>query len=151
LLFVSSNTRCHLNADRAERQAATRPDVPADAAHHSDRCRDPLYLLQVGIKNTEPITAAIAASLSPLVAYLLQLPVGRLKVCSPFGGVFSPARHPERSTRQNLADTVYQVASRSEITSPSTHNRLICSTHVLRSGARTTRNNRRSVGSPAFG
>ena len=65
------------------------------------------------------------------------------RFAAPFGGAFSPARHPERSTRQNLADTVYQVASRSEITSPSTHNRLICSTHVLRSGARTTRNNRR--------
>jgi drug/metabolite transporter (DMT)-like permease len=36
----------------------------------------PLYLLQVGIKHTEPITAAIVPSLSPLVAYLLQLPVG---------------------------------------------------------------------------
>jgi hypothetical protein len=39
----------------------------------------PLYLLQVGIKHTEPITAAIVPSLSPPVAYLLQLPVGRLK------------------------------------------------------------------------
>ena len=39
----------------------------------------PLYLLQVEIKHTEPITAAIVPSLPPLAAYLPQLPVGRLK------------------------------------------------------------------------
>ena len=43
------------------------------------RAAIPLYLLQVGIKHTEPITAAIVPSLSPPVAYLRQLPAGRLK------------------------------------------------------------------------
>jgi hypothetical protein len=47
-----------------------------------------------------------------------------------FGGAFSPARRPERSTP-------------SEITSPSTHNRLICSHARTAKRERTTRNNRR--------
>lgn len=38
----------------------------------------PLYLLQVGIKHTEPITASIVLTLSPLFAFLLQLPDQRL-------------------------------------------------------------------------
>lgn len=38
----------------------------------------PLYLLQVGIKHTEPITASILLTLSPLFAFVLQLPDGRL-------------------------------------------------------------------------
>jgi drug/metabolite transporter (DMT)-like permease len=38
----------------------------------------PLYLLQVGIRHTEPITASILLTLSPLFAYLLQLPDRRL-------------------------------------------------------------------------
>lgn len=38
----------------------------------------PLYLLQVGIKHTEPITASILLTLSPLFAFLLQLPDHRL-------------------------------------------------------------------------
>lgn len=38
----------------------------------------PLYLLQVGIKHTEPITASIVLTLSPLFAFVLQLPDRRL-------------------------------------------------------------------------
>jgi drug/metabolite transporter (DMT)-like permease len=38
----------------------------------------PLYLLQVGIRHTEPITASILLTLSPLFAVLLQLPDRRL-------------------------------------------------------------------------
>ncbi|WP_312872041.1 DMT family transporter [Amycolatopsis dendrobii] len=38
----------------------------------------PLYLLQVGIKHTEPITASILLTLSPLFAFFLQLPDQRL-------------------------------------------------------------------------
>ncbi|UOX87698.1 EamA family transporter [Amycolatopsis sp. FBCC-B4732] len=38
----------------------------------------PLYLLQVGIKRTEPITASILLTLSPLFAYLMQLADHRL-------------------------------------------------------------------------
>ncbi|MDQ0310096.1 drug/metabolite transporter (DMT)-like permease [Kitasatospora herbaricolor] len=38
----------------------------------------PLYLIQVGIKHTEPITASLLCTLSPLFAYLLQLPDRRL-------------------------------------------------------------------------
>ena len=61
----------------------------------------PLYLLQAGIKHTEPITAAIVPSLSPLVAYLLQLPVGRLKASAlTLAGVLAivilVARHDAR-------------------------------------------------------
>src|ERR1039457_311601 len=62
----------------------------------------PLYLLQVGIQHTEPITAAIVPSLSPLVAYLLQLPVGRLKASAlTLAGVLEivilVARHDARN------------------------------------------------------
>ncbi len=38
----------------------------------------PLYLIQVGIRHTEPITASLLCTLSPLFAYLLQLPDRRL-------------------------------------------------------------------------
>ncbi|MFI6848733.1 EamA family transporter [Kitasatospora sp. NPDC050467] len=38
----------------------------------------PLYLIQVGIKHTEPITASLLSALSPLFACLLQLPDRRL-------------------------------------------------------------------------
>jgi drug/metabolite transporter (DMT)-like permease len=38
----------------------------------------PLYLLQVGIKHTEPITASILLTLSPLFAFIFQLPDKRL-------------------------------------------------------------------------
>ncbi|WP_370969329.1 EamA family transporter [Amycolatopsis sp. cg9] len=38
----------------------------------------PLYLLQVGIERTEPITASILLTLSPLFAYLMQLADHRL-------------------------------------------------------------------------
>jgi drug/metabolite transporter (DMT)-like permease len=38
----------------------------------------PLYLLQVGIRRTEPITASILLTLSPLFAYLMQLADHRL-------------------------------------------------------------------------
>ena len=45
-----------------------------------------------------------------------------------FCGAFSPARRPERSTPGGPCQTpCTRSASRSEITSPSTHNRLICS------------------------
>jgi len=59
----------------------------------------PLYLLQVGIKHTEPITAAIVPSLSPLVAYLPQLPVGRLRA-SAHPGRRAGNRHPGRKARR---------------------------------------------------
>jgi drug/metabolite transporter (DMT)-like permease len=38
----------------------------------------PMYLIQVGIKHTEPITASLLSTLSPLFAFLLQLPDRRL-------------------------------------------------------------------------
>jgi drug/metabolite transporter (DMT)-like permease len=38
----------------------------------------PLYLLQVGIRRTEPITASILLTLSPLFAYVMQLADNRL-------------------------------------------------------------------------
>ncbi len=38
----------------------------------------PLYLLQVGIRNVEPITASILLTLSPFFAFVLQLPDQRL-------------------------------------------------------------------------
>ncbi|MFB8277988.1 EamA family transporter [Nocardia colli] len=48
----------------------------------------PLYLLQVGIKHTEPITASILLTLSPLFAFFLQLPDQRLTPSmSTFAGV----------------------------------------------------------------
>ena len=31
------------------------------------------------------------------------------RYAAPSGRAFSPARHPERSARRNLSDTVYQV------------------------------------------
>lgn len=39
----------------------------------------PIYLLQLGIKHTEPITTSLLLALSPLFAFLLQLPDGRLR------------------------------------------------------------------------
>ena len=39
----------------------------------------PLYVLQVGIKHSEPITASLITSLSPPFAFLLQLPDQRLR------------------------------------------------------------------------
>lgn len=48
----------------------------------------PLYLLQVGIKHTEPITASILLTLSPLFAFVLQLPDRRLSPSAlTFAGV----------------------------------------------------------------
>ncbi|MFC0598835.1 DMT family transporter [Streptomyces palmae] len=48
----------------------------------------PLYLLQVGIKHTEPITASVLLTLSPLFAFLLQLTDHRLTVSAlTFTGV----------------------------------------------------------------
>ena len=38
----------------------------------------PLYLIQVGIRHTEPITASLLCTLSPFFAFLLQLPDRRL-------------------------------------------------------------------------
>ncbi|MCI4061251.1 DMT family transporter [Micromonospora sp. R77] len=39
----------------------------------------PMYLIQVGIKHTEPITASLISALSPPMALLLQLPDARLR------------------------------------------------------------------------
>ncbi|KOX03166.1 MULTISPECIES: DMT family transporter [Micromonospora] len=39
----------------------------------------PMYLIQVGIKHTEPITASLISALSPPMAFLLQLPDERLR------------------------------------------------------------------------
>ena len=39
----------------------------------------PIYVLQVGIRYTEPITTSLLVSLSPLFAFVLQLADGRLK------------------------------------------------------------------------
>ena len=71
----------------------------------------PLYLLQVGIKHTEPITAAIVPSLSPLVAYMLQLPVGRLKASAlTLAGVLAivilVARHDARNGSSSASQSV---------------------------------------------
>jgi drug/metabolite transporter (DMT)-like permease len=38
----------------------------------------PLYLLQLGVKSTEPITATLVCTLSPLFAFIIQLPVRRI-------------------------------------------------------------------------
>ena len=38
----------------------------------------PMYLLQVGIRHVEPITAAMAVNLAPVLTYLLQFFDGRL-------------------------------------------------------------------------
>ena len=40
----------------------------------------PLYLIQVGIRHTEPITVSLLFTLSPLFAFLFQLPDRRLSV-----------------------------------------------------------------------
>lgn len=48
----------------------------------------PIYVLQIGIKHTEPITTSLVISLSPLFAFAMQLADGRLRF-SPFtlGGI----------------------------------------------------------------
>ncbi len=38
----------------------------------------PLYFLQLGVKHTEPITASLVCTLSPLFAFVFQLPVRRI-------------------------------------------------------------------------
>jgi hypothetical protein len=38
-----------------------------------------MYLLQVGVRHSEPITVALIANLSPLFALVLQLPDPRLR------------------------------------------------------------------------
>lgn len=38
----------------------------------------PLYLLQLGVRHTEPITSNLVCTLSPLFAFMLQLPVQRI-------------------------------------------------------------------------
>lgn len=38
----------------------------------------PLYLLQLGVRRTEPITSSLVCTLSPLFAFVLQLPVQRI-------------------------------------------------------------------------
>lgn len=43
----------------------------------------PMYLIQVGIKHTEPITASLITALSPPFAFLMQLPDQRLQVSAP--------------------------------------------------------------------
>ena len=81
----------------------------------------PLYLLQVGIKHTEPITAAIVPSLSPLVAYLLQLPVGRLKASAlTLAGVLAivilVARHDARNGSSSASQSAAAAADPSQAT-----------------------------------
>jgi len=39
----------------------------------------PIYVLQIGIKNTEPITASLLLSVSPIFAFLMQFLDGRLR------------------------------------------------------------------------
>jgi hypothetical protein len=39
----------------------------------------PIYVLQIGIRHTEPITTSLLVSLSPLFAFLMQLADGRLR------------------------------------------------------------------------
>ncbi|WP_437606709.1 DMT family transporter [Sorangium sp. So ce834] len=73
----------------------------------------PLYLIQLGIEHTEPITASLITSLSPLVAFLLQLLDRRLQpsVLTLAGVVgitslvaaaaMARGRHGRRSQREN--------------------------------------------------
>jgi hypothetical protein len=89
--------------------------------HRSDRCRDPLYLLQAGIKRAEPITAAIVPSLPPMVAYLLQLPVGRLKASAlTLAGVLAivilVARHDARNGSSSASQSASAAADPSQAT-----------------------------------
>jgi drug/metabolite transporter (DMT)-like permease len=81
----------------------------------------PLYMLQVGIKHTEPITAAIAPSLSPLVAYLLQLPVGRLEASAltlacVLAIVILVARHDARNGSSSASQPAAAAADPSQAT-----------------------------------
>ena len=81
----------------------------------------PLYLLQAGIKHTEPITAAIMPSLSPLVAYLLQLPIGRLKASAlALAGVLAivilVARHDTRNGSSSASQSAAAAADPSQAT-----------------------------------
>lgn len=48
----------------------------------------PIYVLQIGVSNTEPITTSLMVSLSPLFAFALQLMDGRLRFSAlTLGGV----------------------------------------------------------------
>ena len=81
----------------------------------------PLYLLQAGIEHTEPITAAIVPSLSPLVAYLLQLPVRRLKASAlTLAGVLAivilVARHDARNGSSSASQSAAAAADPSQAT-----------------------------------
>ncbi len=85
----------------------------------------PMYLFQVGVRHTEPITAALITTLSPVFALLLQLPDPRLRpsavslVCIVAitalvaAGVFARARF----TRRRSPDQA-EVISRTEATAP---------------------------------
>ncbi|MEU0839060.1 DMT family transporter [Streptomyces sp. NPDC005962] len=87
----------------------------------------PLYLLQVGIRHTEPITASLLCTLSPLFAFLLQLPDKRLDVSvltlvsiiaiTAFVGVgtLTRGRH-DRRVRQTAAADAAPEAERAATT-----------------------------------
>jgi hypothetical protein len=75
----------------------------------------PLYLLQAGIKHTEPITAAIVPSLPPPAAYLLPLPAGQLKAPAlTLAGVLAivilVARHDARNGSSSASQSAAATA-----------------------------------------
>jgi drug/metabolite transporter (DMT)-like permease len=81
----------------------------------------PLYLLQAGIKHTEPITAAIVPSLPPLAAYLLPLPAGQLKAPAlTLAGVLAivilVARHDARNGSSSASQSAAAAADPSQAT-----------------------------------
>lgn len=81
----------------------------------------PIYVLQIGIRHTEPITTALIVSLSPIFAYFMQFLDGRLQpssltivgivgiVALATAGTLARARHDSRleaATMPSAYDTV---------------------------------------------
>ncbi|RZS34797.1 EamA-like transporter family protein [Herbihabitans rhizosphaerae] len=84
----------------------------------------PIYLLQIGIRHTEPVTTSLLCTLSPVFALLIQLPDGRLTPSTltiacvatitalVAAGTLSRARHERASITAPVAlpDSVPQTA-----------------------------------------
>jgi hypothetical protein len=66
------------------------------------------------------------------------------RFAAPFGGAFSPPGTRSGRPGRTCQTPCSRSASRSEITTPSRHNRLICSHARAAKRGTTTRNNRRS-------